>query len=293
MGWHKLIWVVPETEVGPLSDCLESLGAASIACEAATAEHRFHEPGVETALWQQNAVEALFPESEEVAPVLAAVAQAGQGRWPEATVEFLEDADWGRVWMERYQPMRFGQQLWVVPSWLEPPDPAAVNLILDPGMAFGTGTHATTALCLGWLADHAPLAGLHVLDYGAGSGILAIAALRLGAASVWAVDIDPDANRVAAENAERNGVRDRLHIGLPGQLPPTTFDLLLANILLEPLLGLRDRFHALLKPTGQLVMSGLLEEQTALLEPHYQAGGWCLDPAECQDGWAMLSARPC
>lgn len=294
MGWHRLEFEVEATTVDALTEVLECLGASSVACEAASSEPRFAEPGVpETAHWAHNRIEALFPDDADPAPIEAALAALAAGRWASPVRTHLAEADWGREWMQHYRPLSFGNgRLWVVPSWLQAPDPDAVNLLLDPGMAFGTGTHQSTALCLEWLAAQL-LTDRHVLDWGTGSGILAIAALRLGALHALATDIDPAARRVAEENAVRNGVADRLTVVAPEAVPPERHDILLANILLEPLLGLANSLRERVQPEGWLVTSGVLERQVPVLEAGYREAGWRMDEVALLEGWARVVFRPC
>ena len=185
--------------------------------------------------------------------------------------------------------MQFGANLWVVPSWLTPPEPDAANVVLDPGMAFGTGTHATTAMCLEWLATHPPR-DLEVIDYGCGSGILAIAALKLGAAHALGIDTDPQALTVSYENAERNQVIEQLVLCLPDAAPArSSADVLLANILAGPLVQLASRLTALVRPGGTLILSGLLANQAEEVEAAY-AAHFAME-RRVRDGWAMLVGR--
>jgi ribosomal protein L11 methyltransferase len=206
-------------------------------------------------------------------------------------VEILEDKDWEREWMQHYRPMPFGRRLWVCPSWLEPPDPTAVNLLLDPGLAFGTGTHPTTALCLGEM-DGMELDQTSVVDYGCGSGILAVAALRLGAVRALGVDNDPQALVATRDNAGRNGVPvAALEVALPGAFDHDSWshsaDVVIANILAGPLVELADTLLGFLKPGGTLLLSGLLESQAGALCEHY-AGRIGLAVAGERDGWVCL-----
>ncbi|MFQ5645052.1 MAG: 50S ribosomal protein L11 methyltransferase, partial [Thiogranum sp.] len=204
--------------------------------------------------------------------------------------ETLHDQDWERLWLERFQPMKFGERLWICPDGQRPPqDDAAILIDLDPGLAFGTGTHATTALCLEWLDRHAPRQQ-SVLDYGCGSGILAVAALKLGAAQVWGVDIDRQALWASGENAERNGVRAGLRTGLPGELPDQVFDLLLANILANPLIELAPRLAGLVRPDGWLVLSGILSAQADAVRAAYAPWFSLSGPVE-RDGWVRLHGK--
>jgi ribosomal protein L11 methyltransferase len=206
-------------------------------------------------------------------------------------VEILEDRDWEREWMQHYRPMRFGQRLWVCPSWLEPPEPDAVNLLLDPGLAFGTGTHPTTELCLRQL-DGMRLEGVTAVDYGCGSGILAVAALKLGARRALGVDNDPQALVASRENTERNKLQaDRLPVALPGDAELDQWshkaDLVIANILAGPLLELSDTLLQFLCPGGTLLLSGLLDSQAVTLCDHYR-DRIALQVADEKDGWVCL-----
>mgnify|MGYP001810811235 CR=1 FL=1 len=198
----------------------------------------------------------------------------------------LEDKDWVREWMDQFVPIQFGERLWVVPTWLEPLHPDAVNLMLDPGLAFGTGGHATTALCLTWLSQ-SDLSEKTVIDFGCGSGILACAAAKLGAGRVIGTDIDPQALRASQQNAEVNQVS--LELYLPEQMPALQADILVANILFNPLKSLAPHFLALLKPSGTLVMSGILTSQADELIAFFSALGMQLVSREERDDWAMIS----
>jgi ribosomal protein L11 methyltransferase len=206
---------------------------------------------------------------------------------PPHRVEPLEDRDWAREWLKDFKPMRFGRRLWICPTAYIPPDPSAINLILDPGLAFGTGTHATTALCLEWL-DGADIKDQLVVDYGCGSGILAIGAARLGARDIWCVDNDPQALIATRDNGSRNGVTDTLHICLPPQFPKMQADLLLANILAGPLVSLAPLFAAHLRPGGRLVLSGILKSQEADIHGAYEADFAELETA-VKDDWIRIT----
>ena len=184
-------------------------------------------------------------------------------------IEQLEDKDWEREWMDNFHPMRFGRRLWICPSWHEAPDPEAVNVLLDPGLAFGTGTHPTTSLCLEWL-DGQDLVGKTVIDFGCGSGILSIAALKLGAAKVIGIDIDPQAILASRDNAERNGVSGDLELYLPQDQPQgIQADVVVANILAGPLRELSPVIKSLVKNGGDLAISGVLESQAEDVATYY------------------------
>ena len=204
MTWLQLRLNIVKSDVAEVEDLLLAAGAVAVTLED-NADQPLLEPGVgETPLWSQTRLTALYPADTNMEQVRQALpGSLLQGTAPR--VDILEDKDWEREWMRHYQPMQFGQRLWVCPSWLEPPDPTAVNLLLDPGLAFGTGTHPTTALCLQQL-DDMPLNGQTVVDYGCGSGILAVAALKLGATLALGVDNDPQALAACRDNAARNSI---------------------------------------------------------------------------------------
>jgi len=230
------------------------------------------EPGVgEMPLWPDLCLTALFQADTDQIDLLAAL----DGRIPEyvlrsAKFAMLDDKDWTRAWMESFAPMQFGRRLWIVPTTHTPPEPDAVNIRLDPGLAFGTGTHPTTALCLEWL-DGLNLAGKRVVDFGCGSGILAVAALKLGAASAVAIDNDPQALLATRENAVRNGVADRLIVQSDKAAHPPACDVLLANILLPPLISLAPLLQSLVLHGGVAAFSGMLAGQEAEFMPAYAA----------------------
>ncbi|MFI3247474.1 MAG: 50S ribosomal protein L11 methyltransferase, partial [Ferrimonas sp.] len=204
--------------------------------------------------------------------------------------EALEDKDWEREWMDHFHPMKFGHRLWICPSWREAPEPDAVNVLLDPGLAFGTGTHPTTALCLQWL-DSLDLTNKQVVDFGCGSGILAIAAIKLGAADVVGLDIDPQALTASADNAERNGIKDKLTVYLPKDQPQDLqADVVVANILAGPLRELAPVISALVKPGGQLALSGLLQEQAEELRTIYSQW-FTLNPTTIEGDWCRLDGQ--
>ncbi len=290
MTWLQLRLQGERENVEALEDLLLEAGAVAVTLED-NADDPVLEPAPgETPLWHQTRLTGLYPADADMDAVLAALPQQVLAHC-KPRVEILEDKDWEREWMQHYQPMRFGRRLWVCPSWLPPPEPAAVNLLLDPGLAFGTGTHPTTALCLTEL-DSLDLAGTRVIDYGCGSGILALAALKLGAAEVLGVDNDPQALSATRDNAERNAI-DASH--LPVVLPDDAAiehwqrraDVVVANILAGPLLQLSDSLLTLLKPSGTLLLSGLLTTQADELIVHYRPL-IALEVAGTLDGWVCL-----
>ena len=293
MPWLQLSFEATRDDAQRLSDALEEAGAVSVSLEGADAEPLFETDWNDTTpVWKRARVLALFTEDTDVTAAMQMVAVLlTLPAAPSYQSETVADQDWVRVWMERWRPMRFGgspggTNLWVVPSWLAPPDPNAANIILDPGMAFGTGTHATTAMCLTWLAQHPPREQ-SVIDYGCGSGILAIAALKLGARSALGIDTDPQALTVSTENAERNSVTDRLVLCLPEAMPiEASADVVLANILAPALVALAVRLTALTRPLGTVLLSGLLAHQADEVQAAY-AQDFSFERVVTDD-WALL-----
>jgi len=287
MGWLQLVFDSGREQAPALEDALLELGAVSVTLQD-NADEPVFEPGIgETPLWAETRVLALFEEDIEAEVVIAGLAQR-LGQVPPWRAEMLADQAWERAWMADFQPMRFGQRLWVCPSWCEPPDPNGVILALDPGLAFGTGTHPTTALCLEWL-DSQPLQGCTVLDYGCGSGILAIAALLLGAERAIGVDNDPQALLATRDNAARNGIAaDRLQTFLPEQTPADLrADVAVANILAGPLQSLAPTLAALSGPGARLTLSGILAEQAEAVSAAYRPWFHMSPPARRQE-WVRL-----
>ncbi|WP_421266143.1 50S ribosomal protein L11 methyltransferase [Aeromonas veronii] len=245
-------------------------------------------PG-ETPLWGETEVMGLFDAETDPAPTIAFFQQIF-GENVGYKVEQLEDKDWVREWMDHFHPMQFGERLWICPSWRDVPNPDAVNVMLDPGLAFGTGTHPTTALCLQWL-DGLDLTGKTVVDFGCGSGILGIAALKLGAARVIGIDIDPQAIQASRDNAARNGVADQIELYLPADQPQDVeADVVVANILAGPLRELAPLIAGHGKPCSLMALSGVLESQAPELETIY--GQWFeMDPTAVKEEWCRLSGR--
>ena len=245
-------------------------------------------PGA-TPLWGETEVMGLFDAETDPAPTIAFFQQIF-GEDVGYKVEQLEDKDWVREWMDHFHPMQFGERLWICPSWRDVPNPDAVNVMLDPGLAFGTGTHPTTALCLQWL-DGLELAGKTVVDFGCGSGILGIAALKLGAARVIGIDIDPQAIQASRDNAMRNGVADQIELYLPADQPQDVeADVVVANILAGPLRELAPLIAGHGKAGSLMALSGVLESQAPELETIY--GQWFeMDPTAVKEEWCRLSGR--
>ena len=285
MGWFQLrIERCPSKEVEQISDELEESGALSIMLTDKNDNPVLEPAPGTTPLWPEVIIHALYAQALD--------AQQARDQFSLSKpalllrIEVLEDKDWERAWMDDFKPQRFGKRLWICPTWLTPPEPQAVNLILDPGLAFGTGTHPTTAMCLTWL-EQADLSNKSLIDYGCGSGILSLAALKLGSKHVYAVDIDNQALQATQNNALTNEIDERmLAISMPDALQDPV-EILIANILLAPLILLRSRFHQLLSQGALLVVSGLLEEQAPLLIKSYEP---VFSPIAQKnlDGWSLL-----
>lgn len=264
--WISVILQAEAAKAEALSDALMDAGALSVSIEDADAgteaeKPQFGEPGhLPTSLWDHSRVIALFDAATELAPALAqAAGAAGFDAVPPFTTEEVAEQNWVQLTQSQFDPIRITDRLWIVPSWHEAPDADAINIELDPGMAFGTGSHPTTRLCLEWLCDTVQ-PGTSVLDYGCGSGILGIAAARLGAGDVLGIDIDDKAIEAARDNASRNGVTLRLqHSAVP---VGDTFAVVVANILTNPLCVLAPAIAARVAAGGRIALSGVLETQS-------------------------------
>ena len=291
MSYQQITINVNDAVAERLADALMEHGALSAAIEDAYAgteneQAIFGEPGMPTEqIWQQSKVIALFGENDDAAAMIQAASQACGLKDLAYTSEILADQDWVRLTQAQFDPIQISERLWITPSWHEAPNSNAVNLQLDPGLAFGTGSHPTTRLCLKWL-DTQLKGSESVLDYGCGSGILTIAALKLGAGSAVGVDIDEQAIRASRDNAAQNNVDAQFY--LPDGLPQGQFDIVVANILANPLRMLGEMLAARTKQGGRIVLSGLLDEQVEELSGIYRQ--WFdIEPAEIDEGWARLS----
>jgi ribosomal protein L11 methyltransferase len=287
MAWLQLIIPTNEKEADQLSDALMEQGAVSV-----TLQDMQDQPVLEPALgttpmWSQTRVVGLFNATDDLQQVIINVEQQLRKKIPDWKAEQLEDKDWIRAWMENFKPMQFGQNLWVVPSTFEPPQPDAMNILLDPGLAFGTGTHPTTSMCLEWL-DANPPTEKTLIDFGCGSGILAIGALLLGAKHALAIDIDPQALLATHDNAEKNNVANKITTYLPKEFQKQNTSLLLANILAAPLIELAPYFADLTIPQGQIVLSGILAEQAKQVMEAYQKD-FAMQIWKQQDDWVCLA----
>jgi len=290
MPWVQVRLAITPDQAETYEDALLEVGAVSVTFMDAEDQPIFEPDLGTTPLWSHTHLLALFEDGTDEAALVAHLQLLTGGELPQHQIERVEDQDWERSWMDNFQPMRFGRRLWIVPSWHDAPEPNAVNLLLDPGLAFGTGTHPTTALCLEWL-DGQDLAGDTVLDFGCGSGILAIAALLLGAEQALGTDIDPQALEASRDNASRNGIDPaKFPVYLPADLPQQPADVVVANILAGPLVSLAGQLTSLVKPGGRLALSGILAEQAEEVRAAY-ADAFDLDPTAERDGWIRISGR--
>lgn len=286
-SWQQVHISIPKEQLQEIEDFLLSIGALSTTYKDAGDNPVLEPLPGETPLWPELIVTALFAQKKNINTVMNILKR----HYPElnTTKETLEDQDWERSWMKDYQPMSFGNRLWVVPSNMEAPDKNATNLKLDPGLAFGTGTHPTTSLCLQWLDAH-DVSNKTLLDYGCGSGILAIAGLLLNASMAEGVDIDPQAITASNNNAINNNVDDKLSVYLPENYQAKQYDVVMANILSGPLAELAPNLSSYTKAGGSIILSGILEEQAASINAVYQQ--WFdMEATVIDDGWAMLSGR--
>lgn len=289
MPWLQLRLNTSQQYADIVGDEMMSLGALSVTMMDAKDDPILEPAPGETPLWEEIAMMLLFDASISTKDFLSAWKNNDHSAHTSAEAfELLEDKDWEREWMDLFQPMQFGKRLWVCPSWKAIPDESAVNVMLDPGLAFGTGTHPTTALCLSWL-DSEDLEEKTLIDYGCGSGILAIAALKLGASKVYAVDIDPQAIIATKENAKRNDVLDdRLVIGYPKDIEGVIVDKVVANILSGPLVELAEEIADHCKIGGKIALSGILETQAVTTREAYTARFEMAEPVYQQD-WSRLN----
>jgi ribosomal protein L11 methyltransferase len=288
MSWRQFVMDLESLDADRVEDVFSRHGALAITLRDA-GDDPVLEPGPgETPLWSETCITGMFDAEQDLDALQADLRESFRlEELPAWRMETLEDRTWEREWLRDFAPMQFGQRLWVVPQGSAAPDGDVIVIRLDPGMAFGTGTHATTALCLEWL-DGLDLRGQRVLDLGCGSGILAIAALLCGAESVTAIDIDRQAITATLQNAESNGVADRLNTGMSISDLSGDYDVVVANILARPLIELAPQLLSLLRPRGQFALSGILAAQADAVARAY-ATGTDLAPAENDGGWVRLS----
>lgn len=307
MSWLQMHIDTNPAAASVIETALLRSGAISVTLQD-NADQPLLEPGVgETPLWDAIRITALFEASHAKESIIEKFAKAlndgsqNDSSYPLPRYEFAElaDQDWERTWLKDYTALQFGEKLWICPTWQQPPDPDAINIILDPGLAFGTGTHQTTALCLEWL-EQASLQNKTVIDYGCGSGILAIAAMLLGAKSVICVDNDPQALYATQSNAAQNGIASNdLIVCLPQQLEATVaeqaqgvngFDVVIANILAGPLVSLAPKLSGLVATGGEIILSGILDHQADTVLQAYQSS-INFQPIAYRDEWTRLSGK--
>jgi ribosomal protein L11 methyltransferase len=287
MPWLQLTLTLPAQQAQIASEILEEIGAIAVTLQDAVGEIKIETEWDQRPIWSKVGLSALLPEETDPASVgKFLVERLELPDVPDYRLERVDDKDWATAWKEHYKPIHMGGDLWICPSWCTPPSPNAVNVILDPGMAFGTGDHPTTALCLEWLA-HQNLRDKLILDYGCGSGILAIGAALFGAHDIDAVDIDPAAVESTRANAQANGVT--LNAGLP-EAADGSYPLVLANILATPLKLLAPLLCGHVADGGDLVLAGILERQADELKQAY-APWLALDVSDSEDGWILMTAR--
>lgn len=287
MPWHQITIITNENLAPRIADFFDNLGAVSVTYMDAEDEP-VYEPAIgETKIWSNTEVIALYEMDAEPALIKTRLySQFKAEQFHDYRHEIVEDQEWERAWMEFYKPMKFADKLWVCPTDQEQHESGTVCLTLDPGLAFGTGTHPTTALCLEWLASH-DLTGKTAIDYGCGSGILAVAAILLGAKQAHAVDIDPQAITATQSNALKNQVQDKIACYLPEQFTPFQADIVLANILAKPLIDMAKQISNLVAPGSQLILSGILHEQAESVMDAYQEYIAFNVPVQ-QDDWIRL-----
>jgi ribosomal protein L11 methyltransferase len=291
MAWHQLSVVTDEQTAPELSDYFSELGAVSVTYSDAEDEP-VYEPAIDQIqIWSNTRVTALFELDADPDVVQTLVENQFIGQplqhW---LVEVIQDQAWERAWMEHFHPMQFAGKLWVCPTGQEVHEPGQVCMTLDPGLAFGTGTHPTTALCLEWLASH-DLQNKIMIDYGCGSGILAVAAVLLGAEHAHGIDIDPQALTATEYNAQKNKVLERISYYLPEHFKLANAEVVVANILAKPLIELSEKIASLVKPGGVLVLSGILNEQAASVADAYREQGFEVAEPVSQEDWCRLDAK--
>jgi ribosomal protein L11 methyltransferase len=291
MSWLQLKIESSKSEALQLEALFEEIGAAAVLMEDSADQPLLEPPPGAQPLWDATRVIGVFTVDSEIDAIIEYLEARLGHPLPAHRVEVLEDKDWVRAWMDHYHPMCFGDRLWVVPSWTPPPQPDAINLLLDPGLAFGTGTHPTTALCLEWL-DSLDLKDKVIIDYGCGSGILAVAALLLGAREAWCVDNDPQALTATRNNAAHNKVDDRIHTFMPEDMPSAIkADIIVANILAGPLAMLAPALASHTLAGSQIALSGIIQPQVDELRSVYSEWFDMDGLAIKEEDWCRLSGK--
>lgn len=296
MKWLQIHITVNQAQVDFTETLLHSLGAVSVTLDDAENQDLLEPLPGETPLWNKVIVTGIYAQEDDEEIDVDSIVTFVKAQLPEQliTFEFIEDQEWERTWMDAYEPIQIAEKYWIVPEWMQAPEPDAVNIKLDPGLAFGTGNHASTFLCLQWLGK-VDVKDKIVIDYGCGSGILGVAALLLGAKKVYATDIDPQAVLATQQNAELNGVLDRLYVGLPEQfnqeLGELKADVFVANILAGPLMALASEFSTLVKPEADFALAGIIEEQVDDVSRVYSEFFDILDKEKRDENWYRVSGK--
>ncbi|BAP37605.1 50S ribosomal protein L11 methyltransferase [Acinetobacter guillouiae] len=294
MKWLQIHITVEQAQVDFTETLLSSLGAVSVTLDDAENQDLLEPLPGETPLWNKVIVTGIYAQEEGEDIDVTALETFIRTQLPTEPMrsEFLEDQVWERSWMDYYEPIQIGEKYWIVPEWIEPPEADAVNIKLDPGLAFGTGNHASTFLCLQWLGK-TDVKDKVVIDYGCGSGILGVAALLLGAKKVYATDIDPQAVLATKQNAELNGVLENLYVGLPeefnAEFKNQQADILVANILAGPLMSLAKEFSTLIKSEGEFALAGVIEEQVTDVSSIYSEFFDIVEVEKREETWCRIS----
>jgi ribosomal protein L11 methyltransferase len=291
MAWWQFSLNCQAAELEQVENLMMGLGALSISLSDAGDEPIYEPLPGDNPVWQESIVAATFDGASDHEFLYQQLTSELPDHLAQGVrLKTLQDQDWNQAYKQHFHPLQCAPDLWIVPSWSDPPDPAATIIQLDPGLAFGTGSHPTTALCLAWLGT-SDIDYRRVIDYGCGSGILAIAAIKLGAQQVIAVDIDAQALTACHSNIEVNGINsEQIQVMLPGELEESAADLLIANILAGPLVRLAPRFAGLVRPGGQILLSGILKTQLEEIQLAYRPY-FNLDPANYREEWVCISGN--
>ncbi|MFP6840770.1 MAG: 50S ribosomal protein L11 methyltransferase [Acinetobacter sp.] len=296
MKWLQIHITVEQAQVDFTETLLSSLGAVSVTLDDAENQDLLEPLPGETPLWNKVIVTGIYAQEEDEEIDVNALTTFITAQMPDTPLryDFLEDQEWERTWMDAYEPIQIAEKYWIVPEWMQAPEPDAVNIKLDPGLAFGTGNHASTFLCLQWLGK-INLKDKIVIDYGCGSGILGVAALLLGAKKVYATDIDPQAVLATKQNAELNGVLEHLYVGLPEEFNiefnHRKADVFVANILAGPLMALAPEFSTLIKSEGEFALAGILEEQVIDVSAVYSQFFDIIEVEKREEQWCRISGK--
>ncbi len=296
MKWLQIHITVEQAQVDFTETLLSSLGAVSVTLDDAENQDLLEPLPGETPLWNKVIVTGIYAQEDDEQIDVDALITFITAQMPDVPhrYEFMEDQEWERTWMDAYEPIQIADKYWIVPEWMEAPEADAVNIKLDPGLAFGTGNHASTFLCLQWLGK-TDVKDKIVIDYGCGSGILGVAALLLGAKKVYATDIDPQAVLATKQNAELNGVLENLYVGLPEEFNEVfknqKADVFVANILASPLMMLAKEFSTLIKSDGEFALAGVIEEQVADVSDVYSEFFDILEVEKRDETWCRISGK--